>query len=909
MSLIERQVAASAKENAINKKVVQNAYKAVVEAKKFKETRQPRKVVYGKNSLLDKIITSSLKDSATNKRLEQIAVSAINGQRQSEQTYKPEGVQMLGQMGREKPLTAITKEMIKEYQDEERAKPFMIDGEARKYMGATYEPQFPVPFEELKSTDRLETVLKDLYKERTDVSNEIKTIDDDIKETTEKIATLKKQINTKLPNFGNLFNLRKENGKLEQLKEQRKKVENSMDKVIYNIKNYSDNIEEIKKSNALLNQKNRDEVIKYEQSLNAANRNRLNLQQQPYESEYDYYKRLKEVEKEKFDPVLYKQYAANEATKKLKINMDDLFSDASFKEEVIKNINDENKFMINKLFDKVGKKYLDEYGYNNTRLSPKMTAAALTTILNSVKGNAAAQLQAIMKRRPQQEIYSDTIELARDREGLAERQAASRQQAAAATQLQARMKRRPQREKYSDTIDMQEKQKEIFNRQSQRLARYEEKQAAAAAAAAAEQNAALRLQSVMRGYKGRQTTRTKRQEEQQQIREAEQIASQLREAATRQREARAENAIMQPRISKAQSIGQRLAQAEQEQQLNTIQQAQQLARELRRQDKEKEKAEKEIAKQKEIAKERLSSALLRSKIQPVLREAIQEKKEAAKRQRKAERVAIANQYIRNQKLYLDDIESRLPYIEAYLKQHEEGQEKEIAPQKELINRELKKQQATPIIKQFLKDNKNKSQIMEAVRKAISNRQKPIYVSSPGSLAALSTATTVAAEQEQAGLRKPRSDFGEPRGPYMTRKKQAEELKKTIETFPPKQAKELKKMLKDVQLEEAKAKSRSQALDAALKRPGMKNLQDIGRELPDIEEDEPMAKTREPKKGKGLKKPTKRRDKISASDKKKDRLRLVISQIKAGNTNPRLIVEVNKLYKDLYNIENAFMMLK
>ena len=174
MSLLERQVAASAKENAINKKLVQNAYKAVVDAKKFKETsRQPQKIVYGKNSLLDKIITSSLKDSATNKRLEQIAVSAINGQRQSEQTYQPEGVQMLGQIGREKPLTAITKEMIKEYQDEERAKPFMIDGEARKYMGATYEPEFPVPFEELKSTDRLETVLKDLYTERTDVSNEI----------------------------------------------------------------------------------------------------------------------------------------------------------------------------------------------------------------------------------------------------------------------------------------------------------------------------------------------------------------------------------------------------------------------------------------------------------------------------------------------------------------------------------------------------------------------------------------------------------------------------------------------------------------------------------------------------------------------------------------------------------------
>ncbi len=48
----------------------------------------------------------------------------------------------------------------------------------------------------------------------------------------------------------------------------------------------------------------------------------------------------------------------------------------------MKNIDDEDKFMIVKLFDKVGK-LLDQCGYNYTRLSPKMTAAAWTTILNS----------------------------------------------------------------------------------------------------------------------------------------------------------------------------------------------------------------------------------------------------------------------------------------------------------------------------------------------------------------------------------------------------------------------------------------------------------------------------------------------------------------------------------------------
>jgi hypothetical protein len=43
--------------------------------------------------------------------LQQIAYSALHGQRQQE-NQTPEGVTMSGQLNREKPLTAITKEMI-----------------------------------------------------------------------------------------------------------------------------------------------------------------------------------------------------------------------------------------------------------------------------------------------------------------------------------------------------------------------------------------------------------------------------------------------------------------------------------------------------------------------------------------------------------------------------------------------------------------------------------------------------------------------------------------------------------------------------------------------------------------------------------------------------------------------------
>ena len=178
--------------------------------------------------------------------------------------------------------------------------------------------------------------------------------------------------------------------------------------------------------------------------------------------------------------------------------------------------------------------------------------------------------------------------------------------------------------------------------------------------------------------------------------------------------------------------------------------------------------------------------------------------------------------------------------------------------------------------------------MQAVRQVIEQN--------PSMATELSGATTLA-EQREAELRKVRSDLGATRAPYMTRKKAYEETKKQIEaSYTPEQAKQLKELLKKSQLEEARAK----------KQPGAKPSQAV-------EEDEPMAKTSAPKRGRGLKnqfrKPAKRQVKVSPEEKKKDRLRLVVAQIQAGNTNPKLIQEVNKLYKDLYDIDGAYMMLK
>ena len=130
-----------------------------------------------KSKLADKIISSSLYENGVIKNLEQISYANINGQRQEANIYQPEGVQMLGQMGREKPLSAITKEMIKDYQEKELEAKFFKDGEPMLYKEAIYEPLLKTPID----IDDIKNDLRILYNNKIATSQAIKDAEDNIK--------------------------------------------------------------------------------------------------------------------------------------------------------------------------------------------------------------------------------------------------------------------------------------------------------------------------------------------------------------------------------------------------------------------------------------------------------------------------------------------------------------------------------------------------------------------------------------------------------------------------------------------------------------------------------------------------------------------------------------------------------
>ena len=171
-----------------------------------------------------------------------------------------------------------------------------------------------------------------------------------------------------------------------------------MDLTNIQIRNLKDAYDDIIKHNAVVGERNREEVKKFEQSLNEVNKNRLNLQRQPNETEYDYYKRLREIEKEKYDPLLYKQYAENQQTKILKTNLHSLFDNTAFNEDILSKIPAEDKFIINKNFDDIEEAFLEEYGYN-AKINPKQAAIALKTLANIYKNESATTINNAIRNQ------------------------------------------------------------------------------------------------------------------------------------------------------------------------------------------------------------------------------------------------------------------------------------------------------------------------------------------------------------------------------------------------------------------------------------------------------------------------------------------------------------------------------
>ena len=784
--LIKDRIKHSIIEDEFNKRDSKNTLVANAIAKTKKTTRKVKPVIYG--DLYNKRIKESEKEDFFNKRVSQLEYAVRDGRRRAEQPQR-EGVILPGQVANKTPIiSAITREMINEYHEAEKLKPIIIDGEIRKYEKALYQPNLTFD-EEIESTDGIDRLLREYGDEKLELSKKFTDIDREIISATENIKQIKNEIDETGGSLNLYRQMRQETQRIEQLKKVYKELEKDIDFNNIRVKNLKDAYDKVIKHNADVGLKNREEVLKYEQSLNTINRNRLNLQQQPNETEYEYYNRLREIEKEKYDPLLYKKYAENEQTKTLKTNLNSLFDNTGFREEILSHILPEDKFVINKNYNEIGEAFLEKYGYNNKTINSKTAADALLLLSSVFKNEAASTLQAALKRISSEKILQGKIT-----------------EANRADEIQQQIANRERR--------ITERDEKALEKKLRREYEQTQKQAEKTEAASTLQSAIKRL--------GLFTNKTRANEKQQQITD--------RERRITEREEKANEKALEKQLRHEYEQTQKQAeQTEARGKIGAFLQSR-VDRELVSKLRKYEAGEK-IAKMlkskadREIYANTIKNVRGYENIRKIGRQhAFNELMQAVKEQK-------------DWKIFKSlakpaDVEHT--YATAGISPLQQAENRRI---EDLINESLENEEAIELDEK-IQDLESRSE--------------------------LSAADTILLQT----LRKRRSDIGKRRMPYRTRRNVI--AAKVIENaiLNKKARKEMKSLREEKQAEGH----------------GLK----------------PIRARQQPKR---------RVVKTSKVDTLKNRLFLITSEIKAGNDNPKLIVEMDKLYKELYGIENAHLHFK
>ena len=785
--LIKDRIKHSIIEDEFNKRDSKNTLVANAIAKTKKTTRKVKPVIYG--DLYNKRIKESEKEDFFNKRVSQLAYAVRDGRRRAEQPQR-EGVILPGQVANKTPIiSAITREMINEYHEAEKLKPIIIDGEIRKYEKALYQPNLTFD-EEIESTDGIDRLLREYGDEKLELSKKFTDVDREIISATENIKQIKNEIDETGGSLNLYRQMRQETQRIEQLKKVYKELEKDIDFNNIRVKNLKDAYDKVIKHNADVGLKNREEVLKYEQSLNTVNRNRLNLQQQPNETEYEYYNRLREIEKEKYDPLLYKKYAENEQTKTLKTNLNSLFDNTGFREEILSHIPPEDKFVINKNYNEIGEAFLEKYGYNNKTINSKTAADALLLLSSVFKNEAASTLQAALKRISSGKILQGKIT-----------------EANRADEIQQQIADRERR--------ITEREEKALEKKLRREYEQTQKQAEKTEAASTLQSAIKRL--------GLFTNKTRANEKQQQIAD--------RERRIIERERKANEKALEKQLRHEYEQTQK--QAEQTEaargKIGAFLQS---------------RADRELVSKlrKHEAGEKIAQ-MLKSKADRDIYANTIKKVRGYENIRKLRRQQAFNELMQAIKEQKDwqifeslakpaDVEHT--YATAGISPLQQAENRRI---EDLINESIENEEVIELDEK-IQDLENRSE--------------------------LSQADTILLQT----LRKRRSDIGKRRMPYRT-------LKNVIA-----------------------AKVIENAILNKKARKEMKSLRE-----------EKQAKGHGLKPIRARQQPKRRVVKTSKADTLKNRLFLITSEIKAGNDNPKLIVEMDKLYKELYGIDNAHLHFK
>ena len=392
-------------------------------------------------STINNIADEALRQNMLLAQMSNASYNAINGTRQKERDFK-EGILNMGKLNEQMDVSKdkITKEMIMDYKKQQEEKSYkstftrlvpqkdsagLIMSVAGVPIMVEEKYEIPTVFQQTG----LDPKLKDYVPLYTgDDANEAKQQDiynrfiqnkNRLRDEFNKINKLREDKNVQLIQTENAANvsgtpaafmipyidkLRDELRRLTYDRTQKLIEMLRADREIENQEIYLEEVKENVKSNSnervRIESENKQHIKEYGEKFNILNRDKTSVDKQPNETDQEYFRRIKDLERTQYDPYIYSGKAEIEERRKFKKNLGEILNDPAKIENIIKSFQRaEDIYIINNSWTKISNYLKTKYGVNNKFTTEKEYLDEIKTALKNIQ-TSTFNVSQITKNAP-----------------------------------------------------------------------------------------------------------------------------------------------------------------------------------------------------------------------------------------------------------------------------------------------------------------------------------------------------------------------------------------------------------------------------------------------------------------------------------------------------------------------------
>jgi hypothetical protein len=363
-------------------------------------------------SLIDKQLRAAKLQREFAIKIDEQAYKSFNGTRQSARNFR-EGTLDIGKMGFDNTAEErITKEMITDYHKKEQDNiEKRLEGRVKTTLHDTIETELVTPVVTNWAATGAPATTADLMRVGDELNQKVNEL------------TMYKEVMRTVPKKAAELEYYKNKSKFKRLSPEWMELQRPimqyyadmkqakaeipvLEPQVTNLQAQYRQIEENIKLNeqAIIDAKvaNKEVAKKYEDVFNEQNKNLYSVKQEPYESEEDYIRRIKQLDDMKYDPTLYKNRAAAENSKELMTNLKQVINDDAKISEIIKLLPSTIHFNINKYWPKFKDTILKIYGTNNKQATAANYAEFIAAIYDTIdtKGSLVTVLTGAEPKPP-----------------------------------------------------------------------------------------------------------------------------------------------------------------------------------------------------------------------------------------------------------------------------------------------------------------------------------------------------------------------------------------------------------------------------------------------------------------------------------------------------------------------------